>query len=76
MEARYLAKLLSMAESAYNIAKNAKTSHILFELNYSYHPRVFFKEDVKSPLRSCSINELAKKLRKLMEVGCQNLFHA
>ena len=32
-----LAKLLPMAELAYNNAKNASTCHILFKLNYGYH---------------------------------------
>lgn len=34
---------LPMAEFAYNNAKNANTGHILFKLNYGYHPRVFFQ---------------------------------
>ena len=31
------AKLLLMAEFAYNNAKNASTGHILFKLNCEYH---------------------------------------
>ncbi len=40
------ARLLPMAEFAYNNAKNASTGHTPFELNYGYHPRVFFEEDI------------------------------
>ena len=39
------AKLLPMAKFAYNNTKNASTGHKFFELNCSYHPCVFFKED-------------------------------
>ncbi len=64
-----------MAEFAYNNAKNTSTGHISFEQNCSYYPRVFFEEDVDSRSRSRSANKLAKKLRELMEVCCQNLLH-
>ena len=59
-----------MAELAYNNAKNASTSHILFELNYGYHPRVLFEENVDLYLKSHFANKLAKELRELMEVYC------
>ncbi len=65
-----------MAEFAYNNAKNASTSHTSFELNCGYHPRVFFEKDVNLRSRSRSTNELAKELRELMEVCCQNFLHA
>ncbi len=64
------ARLLPMAEFAYNNAKNASTGHTPFELNYGYHPRVFFKEDVDSRSRSRSANKLAEELKELMEVCC------
>ncbi len=64
-----------MAEFAYNNTKNASTGHTPFELNCGYHPRVSFKEDVDPRLRSCSANELAKELRELIEVCCQNFLH-
>ncbi len=35
-----------MAEIAYNNTKNTSTDHNPFELNYGYHPRVLFEEDV------------------------------
>ncbi len=65
-----------MAEFAYNNAKNANTGHIPFELNYGYHLRVFFEEDVDLHSRSCSANELVEELRELMKICCQNLLHA
>ena len=34
------ARLLSMAEFAYNNAKNARIGHTPFKLNYGYYPRV------------------------------------
>ena len=64
-----------MAEFTYNNANNASIGHIPFKLNCGYHPRVSFKEDVDFYLRSRSTNKLAKELRKLMEVYCQNLLH-
>ncbi len=70
------AKLLPIVEFAYNNAKNTNIGHTLFELNYSYHPSVFFKEDVDFHLISCSANELTEKLRELIEVCCQNLLYA
>ena len=63
-------------EFAYNNAKNASTGHTPFEFNCGYHPRVFFKEDIDPRSRSCFANKLAKKLKELREVCCQNLFHA
>ncbi len=41
-----LARLLPIAEFAYNNTKNASTRHTLFELNCGYHPRIFFEKDV------------------------------
>ncbi len=70
------ARLLPMAEFAYNNAKNASTGHTPFELNCGYHPKVSFEEDVNPHSRSRSANELAEELRELMEVCCQNFLHA
>lgn len=39
-------RLLLRVEFAYNNAKNASTSHTLFELNCGYHLYVFYKKDV------------------------------
>ena len=64
-----------MAEFAYNNTKNASISHILFEFNCGYHPRVFFKENVDFYSKSRFVNELVKELRELMEICCQNLLY-
>ncbi len=70
------AKLLPMAEFAYNNAKIANTGHTPFKLNCGYYSRVSFEEDVDPRSRSRSANELVEELRELIEVCCQNLFHA
>ena len=62
------AKILPIAEFAYNNAKNASTGYTPFELNCGYHTKVFFKEDVNLRLRSRSVNKLVKELKELMEV--------
>ncbi len=68
--------LLPMAEVAYNNVRNANTGHTLFELNCSYHPRVFFEKDIDSRSKFCSANKLVKELKELIEVCCQNLIYA
>ena len=68
------ARLLLIAEFAYNNAKNASTGHTLFELNYGYYPRMLYKEDVDPRSQSKSADKLSAELRKLMIV-CQENFH-
>ena len=70
------ARLLPMAEFAYNNAKNACTAHTLFELNCGYHLRVLFKEDVDPQSKSRFADKLARELRGLIKVCCQNLLYA
>ena len=65
-----------MAEFANNNVKNASIGHTPFKLNCNYYSRVFFKENIDPRLRSCSANELAEELKKLIKVSCQNLFYA
>ena len=65
-----------MAEFAYNNAKNTCTSYILFKLDYGYYPKVSFKENFDLSIKSYSINKLAEKLKKLIEICCQNLLYA
>ncbi len=69
-------RLWLMAEFAYNNAKNASTGHTLFELNYGYHLRVSFKENIDPYSRSRSANKLAEELKELMKISCQNFLHA
>ena len=40
------ARLLLMAEFAYNNAKNASTGYTPFELNFGYHPQMSYEKDV------------------------------
>ncbi len=64
-----------MAELAYNNAKNASTGHIPFKLNCDYHCQISFEENVDPHPRSSSANKLAKVLKELIEICCQNLLH-
>ncbi len=70
------ARLLPMAEIAYNNAKNASTGHTPFELNCGYHPRVSYEEDVDPRSKSKSAEELPTELRVLMTVCRETLHHA
>ena len=70
------ARLLPMAEFAYNNAKNASIGHIPFELNCGYHPRVSYEEDVDLRSPSKSAKELATELKELLTVCRENLQHA
>ena len=70
------ARLLPMAEFAYNNAKNASTGHTPFELNCGYHPRMSYEEDVDPRSQSKSADELSAELRELMIVCRKNLYHA
>ena len=69
------AKLLPMAEFAYNNAKNASTGYTLFELNCGFSPRVFYKEDVDSSSKLKTADQLATELHTLMFVCRENLQH-
>ena len=70
------ARLLPMAEFAYNNAKNARNGYTLFELNSDYHPRMLYKEEVDSRSKSKSVDELSAELRELKDVCRENLHHA
>ena len=70
------ARLLLMAEFAYNNAKNTSTGHTSFKLNCGYHPRISYKEDLDPRSKSKIAEELSFKLRNLMVVCQQNLHHA
>ena len=62
------ARLLPIAEFAYNNAKNANIRHTPFKLNCGYHLRMLYKEDVDLRSRSKSVDELSAELRELMIV--------
>ncbi len=62
-----------MAKFTYNNARNASTGYTPFELNYGFHPKVSYKEDVDPYFRSKSVDMLATVLRELMTV-CRDNF--
>lgn len=64
-----------MAEFVYNNIKNINTGYTLFELNYGYHPSVFFEDKTNLCSKSCLVNKLTKELRDLISVCQQNLLH-
>ena len=70
------ARLLPMAEFAYNNAKNASTSHTPFVLNCGYHPQMSYEEDVDPRFQSKLIDELSAEFIELMIVCQENLHHA
>ena len=70
------ARLLPMAEFAYNNAKNASTSYMSFELNCGYHPWMLYKEEVDLCSQSKSAEELLVELRELMISCYKNLNHS
>ena len=57
-----------MIEFVYNNANNTNTGHIFFELNCGYYSQVFFEDNVNFCSKSYSTNELAKKLRELIDI--------
>ena len=69
------ARLLPMAEFAYNNAKHANTWYIPFELNCRYHPRVSYKEDIDSRSRSKAADKLTEELKNLIAACRENLQH-
>ena len=68
--------LLPMAEFVYNNSKNASTGYTPFELNYGYHSRMLYEEEVNSRSESKSADEVSKELRELMVVSRENLHYA
>ena len=70
------AKLLPIAEFAYNNAKNASTGHTPFELNYGYHPWISYEEKADPRSKSKSADKLLAEPRELMIVCRENLHYA
>ena len=68
--------LLSMAEFAYNNAKNASTGFTPFELNCGYHLWVSYKKDLDPYSKLRTAEKLSSELWELMIVCQQNLHHA
>ena len=53
---------LSIAEFAYNNAKNASIGYTPFKFHCGYHPRVFYKENLDPCSQSRTAEELFSKL--------------
>ena len=70
------ARLLSMAEFAYNNSKNASTGYVPFELNCDYHSQMSYMEKVNPYSQSKSADEQSKDLRELIVIYCKNLYYA
>ena len=70
------ARLLPMAEFAYNNAKNSSTGHTPFKLNCGYHPCIFFEKNTDPRSQSKSANKLSAELEDLMTICQENLYHA
>ena len=70
------ARLLPMAEFAYNNAKDASTGHTPFELNCGYHLRILYEEEVDFRSKSKSADKISAELKELMIVCRENLHHA
>ena len=64
-----------MVEFAYNNTKNTSTDYTPFELNCDYYPRMLYKEEVNLCSKSKSINKLSAKLKELIIVCQENLYH-
>ena len=70
------AKLLPMAEFAYNNTKNTSIGYTPFELNCGFHLKVPYKEDVDSYSKLKTADQLPTKLHNLMSIYRKNLQHA
>ena len=67
-EQNHWARLLLMAEFAYNNAKNASTGYTSFKLNCGYHLWVSYKEDLNPHSQLRTAEELSSELQKLMTI--------
>ena len=68
------ARLLSIAEFAYNNARDASTNDMSLELNYGHYPWISYKKNINPRPQSKSANKLSAKARELMIV-CQKNIH-
>ena len=69
------AKLLPMAEFAYNNAKNASTGNTYFKLNCGYHLCVSYKRNIDLGSKSKSASKLLTELQKPMSVYKENFYY-
>ena len=69
------AKLLPIAEFAYNNTKNTSTGYTPFKLNYGYYLCVFFKKDTNPRSQSKTVDRLLAKLQKVITIYQKNLYY-
>ena len=69
------ARLLPMAEFAYNNVRNASTGHTSFEFNCGYHLRMSYEEDVNPRFQSKLADKLSAELKELMIICWENLYY-
>ena len=67
------ARLLLIAEFAYNNVKNVSTGHMPFKLNYVYYPCMSYEKDIDPCFGSKTVEELLGKLQELISTCCENL---
>ena len=65
-----------IAESAYNNAKSASINHTPFMMNCGYQSRILYILDVNPCFQSKLADKLSAKLKELMIVYWENLYHA
>ena len=70
------ARLLPMAEFAYNNGKIVSTGYMPFKLNCGYHPRIWYEEKVDSYSKSKLADKLLVEIRKPIIVCRKNLHYA
>lgn len=70
------ARLLSMAEFAYNNVKNTSIGYTSSELNCGYHLKLFCNKDVNPRSNSKTVDQLATELLTLMFICKENLQYA
>lgn len=64
-----------IAEFTYNNIRNDNTDQTSLEFNCGYHSKVFCEDKTDFCLRFYFDNKLAKELKKLIKICCQNLFY-
>ena len=69
-------QLLSIAEFAYNNAKNTTTGYTLFELNCGYYSCVSYQKSLDPRSYFQTAEELSSELQTLMATCQQNLHYA